>query len=115
MSARVERFFEPALLLALRGGQAHGYELVDAMSTWGDDYVVDSGNLYRMLRSLEDESLIRSSWADSDRGAARRVYALEPKGERVLEAWAEALAATGEVLQQFRAAFDAADDAREAS
>ena len=50
VSARVERFFEPALLLALRDGPAHGYELVDHLGSWGDDYVVDSGNLYRMLR-----------------------------------------------------------------
>ena len=116
VSARVERFFEPAVLLALRDGPAHGYELVDEMGSWGDDYVVDSGNLYRMLRSLEDEGLVRSTWSDSDRGAARRVYALEPKGARVLEAWAEALTATEAVLHRFRSAFEAApDDAQEAS
>jgi len=116
VSARVERFFEPAVLLALRDGPAHGYELVEVMQTWGDDYVVDSGNLYRMLRALEDEGLVQSTWTDSDRGAARRIYALEPKGARVLEAWAEALTATEATLHRFRSAFEAADeDAQEAS
>ena len=52
VSARVERFFEPALLLALRGQPAHGYELVEQLSDWGPEYAVDSGNLYRMLREL---------------------------------------------------------------
>ncbi|MGI9604235.1 MAG: PadR family transcriptional regulator [Acidimicrobiales bacterium] len=108
VSARIERFFEPALLLALRGRRAHGYELADELGTWGDDYVVDSGNLYRMLRKLEEDGLVRSSWADSDRGANRRVYTLEPKGERVLDAWAESLADAEVMLARFGDAFRSA-------
>ena len=102
VAARIERFFEPAVLLALRDRPYHGYELVDAVSTWGTEYEVDSGNLYRMLRSLEDDGLVKSEWADGDRGGARRIYRLEPKGERVLSAWARSLAGTEELLKLFR-------------
>ena len=102
VASRVERFFEPAVLLALRERPYHGYELVETVSTWGPEYDVDSGNLYRMLRSLEEDGLVSSNWADGDRGGSRRIYELEPKGERVLAAWAESLARSEQLLGRFR-------------
>lgn len=102
VAARIERFFEAAVLLALRDRSYHGYELVDAVGTWGDEYAVDSGNLYRMLHSLEDDGLVSSTWADGDRAGSRRIYRLEPKGERVLAAWARSLANTEDLLRRYR-------------
>src|SRR5262245_66667186 len=52
--ARVERFVEPALLLILRGGETHGYDLADSLAELAPDDPVDLGNLYRLLRSLEE-------------------------------------------------------------
>ncbi len=102
VAARVERFFEPAVLLALRNRPSHGYELAAAVGEWGDHYVVDSGNLSRLLRSMEGDGLVSSTWDEGGPGAARRVYRLEPKGERVLAAWADSLADTEELLGRFR-------------
>ena len=52
--ARVERFAEPALLLLLAEQPAHGYELLERLPalTGGDS--VEMGNLYRLLRALEE-------------------------------------------------------------
>ena len=102
VASRVERFFEPAVLLALRSGPSHGYELADAVNEWGDHYAVDSGNLSRMLRSLEEDGLVSSTWSEGGPGATRRVYRLEPKGERVLAAWVDSLADTEQTLAEFR-------------
>jgi hypothetical protein len=40
----------------------------------------DPGGLYRALRSLEKEKLVRSFWEPSDRGPARRTYEITRQG-----------------------------------
>ena len=62
--ARVERFVEPSLLLLLRERPMHGYELIERLPVVaGPEARVDVGNLYRVLRALEDEGIVRSEWS----------------------------------------------------
>ena len=90
--ARVERFIEPSLLLLLRDHPVHGYELQERLSELADgDEPVGAGNLYRILRALEDEGLVKSEWHADLPGPAKRTYELTPAGRRVLDRWAEAL------------------------
>jgi poly-beta-hydroxybutyrate-responsive repressor len=97
--ARVERFVEPALLLLLREGPLHGYDLLERVpQLTGDDRGVDLGNLYRVLRALEEDGLVRSEWHAQLPGPAKRVYELTASGSEALAAWAEALTRTrGEI------------------
>jgi PadR family transcriptional regulator len=61
--ARVERFTEPAILLPLRDGPKHGYELLERLPELSsEDGRIDLGNLYRLLRALEAEGLVSSEW-----------------------------------------------------
>src|SRR5204862_6222014 len=70
--ARIERFVEPSLLLLLRERPLHGYELLERIPELGVEGRVDIGNLYRLLRSLEEEGLVQSEWsADLPRPARR--------------------------------------------
>ena len=72
--ARVERFVEPALLLLLRERAMQGYELIERLPELaGDDVRVDVGNLYRILRALEEEGLVTSEWSADLPGRKRRV------------------------------------------
>ncbi len=89
--ARVERFVEPAVLLLLREGASYGYEIADALETLLDEGRVDFGNLYRLLRSLEHEGLVRSSWSDDTPGPIKRVYEIADEGVILLDAWIESL------------------------
>jgi PadR family transcriptional regulator len=90
--ARVERFDEAALLLLLRDGGGHGYELADALSELGSgDRRVDLGNIYRLLRALEAEGVVTSQWRPGRTGPATRSYELTHLGERLLEDWVVAL------------------------
>ena len=89
--ARVERFVEPSLLLLLRERSLHGYELLDRLPELGVEGRVDIGNLYRLLRALEQEGLVASEWSDQLPGPAKRTYELTADGRRVLDTWAEAL------------------------
>jgi len=99
--ARVERFSEPALLLMLRERPAHGYELLDALPSVTGETRVDMGNLYRILRALEEDGLVRSEWQADAPGPAKRTYELTAEGRRLLDEWASALSRSRERIDSF--------------
>jgi poly-beta-hydroxybutyrate-responsive repressor len=99
--ARVERFVEPSLLLLLRERPLHGYELLERIPELGVEGRVDIGNLYRLLRSLEDEGLVTSEWSAELPGPAKRTYELTAEGRRLLDRWAEALQRAEETISSF--------------
>ena len=74
--ARVERFTEPALLLLLRERPAHGYDLLERLPELTGEQRVEMGNLYRLLRALEEEGLVVSEWDETSPGPAKRRYAI---------------------------------------
>jgi poly-beta-hydroxybutyrate-responsive repressor len=88
--ARLERFTEPAVLLVLRDNPGHGYELLVELQTLMPNERIDMGNLYRILRSLEQEGLVTSTWDEDAPGPAKRVYVITESGLRVLAQWVEA-------------------------
>lgn len=99
MRARVERFVEPAVLLLLREGPLHGYDLLDRVGRLtGEERTADLGNLYRVLRALEEDGFVHSAWHAELPGPAKRVYELSDDGVALLGTWAEALRRTqGEI------------------
>ena len=101
VDARVERFTEPVLLLTLRDGPAHGYELAERLGAWVPDERIDLGNLYRMLRAMEHEGLVESEWKHDLPGRTKRTYALASQGTRLLDAWAASLHETEALLSSF--------------
>jgi DNA-binding PadR family transcriptional regulator len=84
--ARFERFAEPAVLLLLREGPAYGFDLLERLPELTGEQRVEMGNLYRLLRALEDEGLVTSEWADG-----KRTYALTDAGALLLDDWVDAL------------------------
>jgi PadR family transcriptional regulator, regulatory protein PadR len=99
--ARVERFSEPVLLLLLRERPAHGYELLEALPTLTGEARVDMGNLYRVLRALEEDGLVSSRWESGEPGPTKRIYALTPEGDRLLDEWVAALRRSRERVDAF--------------
>ena len=89
---------EPALLIALRDGMTHGYDLADQIGTSLGVSRIDHGNLYRGLRKLEEEGIVTSEWNDQAAGRSKRTYALTDDGQALLDAWAETLQFTKERL-----------------
>ena len=88
--ARVERFAEPGVLLLLRERPVHGYELLEQLPELTGERV-DMGNLYRFLRLLEADGIVRSEWDDEASGPSKRVYELTGEGRALLDHWADAL------------------------
>lgn len=84
-------FVRPCLLLLLREGDAHGYELAERLCIFGFDHS-DPGALYRALRKLEDQGLVESDWERSAAGPNKRVYRLTELGTEELDRRATDLA-----------------------
>ena len=108
----IRGFLDPCLLLILRQGRNHGYDLKDGLGPFGLGEVNPS-LVYRALRDMESEELVSSEW-DTERtaGPARRVYAITDAGLAYLERWAEELHETDRILHHFLEVFE---QAREAS
>ena len=83
--ARLERFTEPAVLLVLRDSPGHGYELLEKLQALMPAERIDMGNLYRILRSLERDGLVDSTWDDArprPRQADLRHHGVRPPSPR---------------------------------
>ncbi len=93
-------FLRPCILLLLRESSAHGYDLLERAQAFGFTRA-DPGGLYRTLRALEKEDLVRSAWEPSPQGPDRRIYEItRPGAERLHEA-AQSLRVTADVLDRF--------------
>jgi PadR family transcriptional regulator PadR len=54
-----------------------------------------------MLRSLEEDGLVKSTWDTQNHGPARRVYELTDQGMEYLHAWAVTIQQTYQSLSRF--------------
>ena len=111
VTARVQRFVEPALLLVLKEGKSHGYELAERLADVIETDSVDYGNLYRLLRSLENEEIVSSEWNDESEGRSKREYQLTESGELLLEAWVESLRQTDNRIAAFLRRYEERNEA----
>ncbi len=93
-------FLRPCLLLLLREQPAHGYDLLERLRPLGfaGD---DPGGLYRALRALEGDGLVRSAWEPSQSGPARRIYEVTRAGMEELHRRAKSLVRARETLGVF--------------
>lgn len=95
-----KNFMVPFLLLTLRGWNVHGYELIQHLIKFGFQSI-DQGNVYRTLRQLEKENMVKSEWDTSTGGPAKRIYSLTETGEQYLKSWANSLEQYQTMLDQF--------------
>lgn len=102
---RVPNFAQPRLLLELAKKPAHGYDLIERLGQEGGA-PPDPGNFYRMLRSLEEEGLVCSTWDTQNTGPARRVYELTDQGQEFLHTWAVTIHHTHQLLDRFLSEYE---------
>src|SRR5258708_17412383 len=80
----------PAALLLLRDVNSYGYDLMKALTRFGFA-MMNPGPLYRMLRQMEKDGLVSSSWDTSGQGPARRLYSITEACEAYLSLCASPL------------------------
>ncbi len=72
-----------AVLAALSGADAHGYELLTRLTEHGLGGI-KGGVLYPLLRRMEEDGLIAHDWNTGPHGPARKVYHLTAEGRKEL-------------------------------
>ena len=90
----------PAVLLLLRDWSSYGYDLMKALTAFGFA-MMNPGPLYRMLRQMEKDGLVRSTWDTSGQGPARRIYSITEAGEAYLRLWAGSLGQYRKMMDRF--------------
>jgi len=79
---------EPAALAALLTKAGHGYDLRrEIRDIMGGELEVDAGGLYRVLRRMEVEGFVTSTWTESESAPQRRDYQLTQEGRELAEDW----------------------------
>lgn len=97
-SRRAVRFLEPALLLILHHGPAHGYTMMEQLAGFG---LVenDPSALYRALREMEERGWLTSFWEEEEtQGPPRRIYQLTALGNEVLSWWTQDVRETSQII-----------------
>ena len=105
-------FLTACVLLLLKEAPAHGYELLQRLHNF--DMGHDTGRLYRTLRALEEEGLVRSGW-ETGNGHERRSYVLTPAGNAWLESCVNHVEGHRRTLDRFASRYRAAVQARVAA
>lgn len=89
---RVRGFVEPCAVLLISERESHGYDLLTRLAEFGiDPESIDPGTLYRTLRRLERDGILRSEWSTEGVGPARRIYQITPEGLDFLRAWRQSV------------------------
>lgn len=93
-------------LLLLAESPAHGYDLVNRLDPLGLP-TADLASHYRLLRAMERDGLIDSSWERSAHGPDRRRYRLTPVGVDQLHDWAATLSTGHGLVGRYLNRYDA--------
>lgn len=100
MTSMPKNLMIPVLLLSLRNWNLHGYKLIQELSRFGFSSV-DQGNVYRTLRQLEKDDLVKSEWDTTTGGPAKRIYSITEAGEAYLKTCSDALEQYQSVINRF--------------
>lgn len=101
------RYTTPAVLLLLHTRPTHGYDLLARLPAVFPRAAdpPDPGTFYRLLRGMEADGAITSSWQAPQAGPARKVYELTDAGREQLQGWSLQIERDLEALDRFRIAY----------
>ena len=87
------KLVHPVVLMILTKGPLHGYRIVQeaARTPILAGNRPDRAGVYHVLRGLEKEGFVVSSWEHSESGPARKSYRLTPEGRECLARWIKTL------------------------
>jgi PadR family transcriptional regulator, regulatory protein PadR len=100
MTTMPKNLMVPVLLLSLRNWNLHGYRLIQELTRFGFSSV-DQGNVYRTLRQLEKDDMVKSEWDTTTGGPAKRIYSITDAGEAYLQTCSDALEQYQSIINRF--------------
>jgi PadR family transcriptional regulator, regulatory protein PadR len=79
-------FLQFATLALINQGAKYAYEIkADILKITNGLFDIDRNNLYKKLRSLERDGMLKSHAEASQQGANRKYYSLTPFGKKLLD------------------------------
>jgi DNA-binding PadR family transcriptional regulator len=99
--SRRGRWVEPFVLLLVAQGPTYGYQIIGRLDELGvAPEGIDPGMVYRTLRSMDDDGLVRTEWGlEGDQ--PRREYRLTEEGACALEDWMDVMAERKRLIEHF--------------
>ena len=95
------RWIEPFVLLLIAEGPVHGYSVISQLNKLGlNADGVDVGMVYRTLRELEAEGLVRTNWG-LEEGPPKREYQLTADGHEALDEWVAVMIERRRLIKAF--------------
>ncbi len=92
---------EVATLALIAESTTHGYELVDQIEgVAGSLICIDPGSMYRLLRAMEEQGFVTSTWQVPEAGPSRRVYEITEQGLEALELMTSSLSQRATAMQK---------------
>jgi poly-beta-hydroxybutyrate-responsive repressor len=105
-----ERYIQPSILLSLYLRNSYGYELIQKIQAFGFiEGEAPPGMIYRHLRQLEEDGLVRSEWETEGSGPAKRIYQITEDGKQILAVWVGYMEGQAEKINKFVEQFRKAD------
>ena len=81
---------------------SYGYELIQNIQNYGFiQGQAPPGMIYRHLRQLEEDGLVRSTWETEGSGPAKRVYQITEDGKDILTFWVDYMEGQADKLNKF--------------
>ncbi len=89
----LDRLLQPTVMALLAGGPEHGYALVERLrvSPLLEGTKPNDTGVYRLLKTLHEQRLVRHRVAESELGPSKRVYELTDLGKKCLTKWTATL------------------------
>lgn len=101
-------FLQACLLVLLHKQPDYGYSLMDNLQEFGFQAdQMDISVLYRILRELEENGLVTSTWDENSLGPQRRMYTISQQGESALTDWMAVLHQSRLEIEKLEAAYAA--------
>ncbi len=87
------KLLRPAILALLDRQGTHGYDIVQKIGElpFYADSLPDTSGVYKILKSMETEGLLKAEWEMGEAGPAKRHYTLTKDGRTCLKRWADTL------------------------
>lgn len=85
---KIESILNAALLLSLMKGPSYGYSIPDNLKDFGiNPEDVQYPVIYRLLKDMELNGLVKSKWEFEKSGPSKKVYFITNKGKIYLKEW----------------------------
>lgn len=101
-NSKQNRHLPAFLLLFLLDGEAHGGALWNRIRTMlPEEWNIDSGAVYRVLRDLEQRGSVQSTWTMDESGPPKRVYRITDAGKQEVMWWRKDIQLRKQNLESF--------------